>query len=372
MSVINQMLKDLEQRAPEPGVVPGVMPVNNKPSTLKVIVISMFVLLIINALGFYIWDLQTRAASSELKAKESVEEGLANQAEQQKPAQLIQATNSSKHISPQQTAVKPTSSAQAEVSQPTTKKLDAIEVETPQQVSESLVEIEKTIEPLHQETRNVFVKVKENVEQTSVQSTKPSKMSVSRRQLTVQELVKQKLTRAEKAVNTNKITTAEKLFEEVLILEPNNKQARRKLAALWFGRKSYQQAVNLLSQGIALHKQDSELRILKARIQLKQGQHKGAYHTLKALPELEQQDYQVMLANVALQIEAYESAIIAYQVLIKMQPYSGKWHLGLAIVYDKNSQFTLAEKEYALALSKHDLSNASAEFATQRMQALGE
>jgi MSHA biogenesis protein MshN len=41
-------------------------------------------------------------------------------------------------------------------------------------------------------------------------------------------------------------------------------------------------------------------------------------------------------------------------------------------VYDKNSQFTLAEKAYALALSQNDLSNASAEFATQRMQTLGE
>ena len=34
----------------------------------------------------------------------------------------------------------------------------------------------------------------------------------------------------------------------------------------------------------------------------------------------------------------------------------GKWHLGLAIIYDKNSQFPLAVNEYALALTKTNLS----------------
>jgi MSHA biogenesis protein MshN len=79
-----------------------------------------------------------------------------------------------------------------------------------------------------------------------------------------------------------------------------------------------------------------------------------------------------MLANVSQQIEQYESAIQAYKVLIDMQAYSGRWHLGLAIVYDKNSQFSLAVTEYALALTKSDLTIASADFAQQRMQALGE
>jgi MSHA biogenesis protein MshN len=197
-------------------------------------------------------------------------------------------------------------------------------------------------------------------------------MSVSRRQLTTKELVEQKQTRAEKFLNLNEITKAEQLFEELLINDPNHKQARKKLAALWFGRQSYQQALNLLSQGISLDSQDGELRLMKARIHLKQGQKEAAYNTLKPLTAFESEEYQVMLANIAQQIEQYPSAIGAYQVLIKMKPYSGRWHLGLAIVYDKNSQFELAVKEYGLALTKADLSASSAKFAEQRMQALGE
>jgi len=366
MSVINQMLKDLEQRTPEQGHAPNAVMASNKPSTVKIVAISLVVLLSLNALGFYIWDLQTRLSSSELKAQENKEQVLVRQAETKQPniGQVAVRQPETKQPNVEQVAVR-----QPETKQPNVEQVAVRQPETKQpNVEQVAVRQPETKQPI----------IKQPTVQPAIQPIKAektvttSKMTVSRRQLTTKELVTQKLVNAEKAINSNQITKAETLFEDVLIIEPSNKQARKKLAALWFGRKAYQQAVNLLSQGIALDKRDSELRMLKAQIQLQQGQHKGAYRTLKALPDLKQQDYQVMLANVAQQVNAYESAIKAYQTLINMQSYSGKWHLGLAIVYDKNSQFRLAEKEYALALSKSDLSTASAEFATQRMQALGE
>lgn len=379
MSVINQMLKDLEQRAPEQKNAHSVVPVHHKPSTVKIVLISLVVILSLNALGFYIWDLQSRVTSSELKAQEnkapaSVTPEIVSQ-ENSKPIALVVAGNLSKTAEktiPITQNLKPEQTAQIEQSSqleqtPSIEKVNTITMSP--NIAQQPTNL-PSIEPVAVKTL-AAVKASEQAEKAK-KDVKPSKMTVSRRQLTTAELVTQKLVKAEKSLNTNQITKAESLFEEVLILNPTHKQARKKLAALWYGRKSYQQAINLLSQGIAIDKQDSDFRMLKARIQLQQGQHKGAYRTLKALPALEQQDYQIMLANVAQQIEAYPTAITAYQLLIYMQPYSGKWHLGLAIVYDKNSQFTLAEKSYSMALSKHDLSSASAEFALQRMQALGE
>ena len=66
MSVINQMLKDLEQRAPETGQssIPAVGP--QKTSTLKIVFVSALILLSLNALGFYILNLQERVAVSEV------------------------------------------------------------------------------------------------------------------------------------------------------------------------------------------------------------------------------------------------------------------------------------------------------------------
>lgn len=58
MSVINQMLKDLEQRSPEQGganAAPIAVP--EKTSTVKVVAYTVLILLIVNAVGIYIWQL---------------------------------------------------------------------------------------------------------------------------------------------------------------------------------------------------------------------------------------------------------------------------------------------------------------------------
>jgi MSHA biogenesis protein MshN len=392
VSVINQMLKDLEQRTPEQGQAAIPLAVSHKPSTIKIVLISMAVLVSLNLLGLYIWNLQEQVTSSELKLKIQVQSPVTN-AGQNTSQQSVETL-----MPDQETLEREKSDRQPSIAvkiSPTDTKADsAIELSKQSTVKEKanlpkpiLDEIAETntrvqsepIKPKLASTKTVSpVAVSSVIVSSSiarpilVNTPSESKMSVSRRQLTSKELVAQKLVRAKKSIKINNITKAEQLFEEVLIVEPNHKQARKNLAALWFGRKSYQQATNLLSQGISLDRNDAELRKLKARIHLQQEQYNAAYNTLKPLSQLKQQEYQVMFANVSQQIEQYESAIQAYEILIGMQGYSGRWHLGLAIVYDKNSQFTLAVTEYALALTKSDLSVASAKFAQQRMQVLGE
>ena len=384
MSVINQMLKDLEQRAPESGKAGVVAVSHQKPSTLKIVLLTIIILLSVNALGLYIWNLQKQVENNNEKSKNAqllVSQKITTQSAQeqdvamsapQKKSVNLQKAKTEKTIEKQVT--KPAVKLSTEsLSQPSSKP----EVEsTPEQVAyqqnheQSVATV--TAQPQGDISEVVDEKIVSTLKTKTVKPETTTKMSVSRRQLTSKELVAQKIAKAEKALNLNQITKAEQLYEEVLIIEPENKQARKKLAALWFGRKSYQQALNLLSQGIAIDNQDGEMRLLKARIHLSQGQNEAVYNTLKSLPDFEHEEYQVMLANIAQQIEQYSSAISAYQVLIKMQPYSGRWHLGLAIIYDKTSQFPLASKEYAAALTKTDLSASSAKFATQRMQALGE
>ncbi len=355
MSVINQMLKDLDQRAPEQGQAPITVVAPQKASTLKVVLISAVVLLCLNALGFYIWNLQEQLTKSRTENVARILVGQSTESIQQK---VTKPNNVALTLVRQ-----PTESIQQKVTSP--KNVALTSVHQPTESSESIKQ--EITSP-----KNVARTIVRQPTESIPQEVSKSKMSVSRRQLTPKELIARKLEKAEKLINLNELTKAEQLFEEVLIINPEKKEARKKLAALWFGRKAYQQAVNLLSQGIAIDRQDSELRLLKARVLLKQGQRKAAYHTLKPLASLENEEYQVMLASIAQQTEQFPSAISAYQVLIKMQPYSGRWHLGLAITYDKNGQFLLAVNEYALALTKANLSASSAEFAEQRMQALGE
>jgi len=199
-----------------------------------------------------------------------------------------------------------------------------------------------------------------------------NKMSVSRRQLSADELADQKLALAEKALAAKQINKAEKLLEDVVIIRPSDSQTRKKLAALWFGRQAYQDAVNILSQGISLNGQDSSLREMKARILLKLGHFTAALNTLKPLANLADEQYQVMLANTAQQAQQNKVAVDAYKMLIVMQPDQGRWQLGLAILYDKNSQFKLASSAYKKALAKNDLSLSSEKFIKQRIEVIGQ
>jgi MSHA biogenesis protein MshN len=405
MSVINQMLKDLEERAPEQGRVSSLSAVPKKTSTLKIVLLITAVLLSLNALAFYIWNLQESQSQSAPKKEKSASltvipvnedqaqavtpqappevknKAIVNLARQPKEQLRLEPESElepeSKH-SALQIAQQSQGEIQTEITQEPMK--DKAFIPTPSvtdkldkkdQIHQTQVaKLTQVTQPTNTEPTNIEVLPQTNT--TAKVNSVRGQMSVSRRQLTSSELIAQKLARAEKSITNNNIVNAEQLFEEILIIDPRQKQARKKLAALWFGRQSYQQAVNLLSQGIAFDKLDSEMRLMKAQIQLKQGQQIAAYNTLKPLASLEQEEYQVMLANIAQQIEQYPSAIMAYQVLINMQPESGRWHLGLAIVYDKNSQFSLAVNAYALALTKADLLVSSVKFAKQRMQALGE
>ena len=379
------MLKDLDQRSPETGqaTVPSV--ITKKTSTFKIVTLCVIVLLSLNALGFYIWNLQERLEKSELSQLKSD----SPQVDESKLAiaPVVENAVAEKPSTQEEQNIGIAKQVISEPLQNLVNKAEKQGVQHTTEVKTNLIESESKSSPRKVKTEPQVIPKPSNgtinnsqrsVPKTEIDMPLPkiaknnSSMSISRRQLSSEELIEQKLARAEKLVNLNEIFKAEQFFEDILIIDPNHKQARKKLAALWFGRRAYQQAVNLLSQGIALDQQDSELRMLKARIYIKQGKHEDAYNTLKPLATVENEEYQVMLANIAQQIEQFPSAIMSYQVLIKMQPYSGRWHLGLAIVYDKTSQFALAINQYALALTKTDLSASSAKFAQQRMQALGE
>lgn len=411
MSVINQMLKDLDERSPElinqAAHRTSVAPTH---SAKKIVVITALTVLISCLVCFYVW--QIISENNALKA----EQVLSKIAHQNNIIKVSSANNAvaTSTIKPSPNNIE-TKSAQpdmeivkgdtkAEKNQDTTitnaviapiapseysavksnvvadNKLQPIAAKaivnnnvsrvTPAKKAESLAEQQSHPENPISHGHIDKLAISEKVVTSNKSS--GSKMSVSRRQLSADELAEQKLDLAEKALAAKQISKAEKLLEEVVIIKPADSQTRKKLAALWYGRKAYRNAVNLLSQGIALDKTDSTLRELKARIHLKQGQVTAALNTLKPLSQFKNEQYQVMLANVAQQAQQNEIAINAYKMLISMQPEIGRWHLGLAVLYDKNSQFSLASSAYKKALTKNDLSVSSESFIKQRIEVIGQ
>lgn len=399
MSVINQMLKDLEKRTPEPNANSTQSDkVVEAHSPRKIVVVTSICVLTICLIGFYIWQLISE--NNALKAQQLTKSVVGVVSEKNKAEvihnALVTSTQPSGNENKTLNAPIKLAVAKAEIVQhtamdnvqnivsnnaedassnkPEENTTQIISSEPVLNNSSSKITPAKKIEALADEHSHSEGNSSHSHTLTSTvkPKSKANKMSVSRRQLSADELAEQKLVLVEKALDAKQIEKAEKLLEDVVIIRPNDSQTRKKLAALWFGRQAYQDAANLLSQGISLNSKDNSLREMKARIHLKQGQYSAALNTLKPLADLKNEQYQVMLANTAQQANQNEVAVDAYKVLIAMKPDIGRWQLGLAVLYDKNSQFALASKAYKKALTKNDLSVSSENFIKQRIQVIGQ
>ncbi len=398
MSVINQMLKDLEQRSPESNADSAHSSNNMQVhSAKKTAIITGVLVLILCLISFYIWQLisENNALKAQQLTKNVVGVTSVNKPEAIDNSTITIKESSDNENKASKAAIK-FSAAKAESEQneakdnvhniisnkaknvssnkPTEKRTQIESLKPLLDSSNSKITPATKIEAFADEHSHSEGNSSHSHALTSTvePKAKVNKMSVSRRQLSADELAEQKLVLVEKALAAKQVEKAEKLLEDVVIIRPKDSQTRKKLAALWFGRQAYRDAVNLLSQGIALNSKDSSLREMKARIHLRQGQYSAALNTLKPLADLKDEQYQVMLANTAQQAKQNKVAVNAYKVLITMKPDIGRWQLGLAVLYDKNSQFALASEAYKKALTKNDLSVSSENFIKQRIQVIGQ
>lgn len=401
MSVINQMLKDLEERNSGPqNTQTGYVPVQNKASKKGYIWIVV-VLISINIIGWFVWQLydENQALKEDHASKESYQfENALNNADESKQGQSIAPKNLQSEISlldsgqdePLTTRAstvvvdkKNASPAESLAEKPLNKtenssgetKLVSKKVlkDSKAQDEQKMAEVAQTSERTNQAAtieQNRNKQTAGDVQKSH--AVKPSKMSVSRRQLTTGELVDKKLIQAEKAIATNDINRAETLYEDILLLAPEHKHTRKQLAALWFGRQAYQPALNLLSQGISLEPTDSEFRLMQARIYLKNESYSAALNVLKGYQDSPDREYQILLASVAQEVGDFSAAIRAYDVLLQLQPNNGRWWLGSAIAYDSKGDFASAKNAYQKAIGTNDLTKSSADFAVQRLVELGE
>jgi MSHA biogenesis protein MshN len=379
------MLKDLDQRQVEQqGSSHFTAPVSSASSNKKTVFISITVIILLNIVGIFVWQMYVE--NQTLKMNISSESNTPqNNATVQKLKQTI-ATNTS---SPEQALENnglinsandinkdniSNTLNQEELNQ---NKSDVAENITSNNILSDNAIRENVTETTVNSTNNIINKANNQQEliKPIVIDVKQSTLKISRKKLTPGELAKQKLLRAEQALANNNIAQAETLFEDVLLVIPDHKSARKQLAALWFGREAYSDALNLLSQGINLSPNDSEFRVMKARVYLQQNQIQQAFLTLNAMPRVNNVtsvEYQSLRATTAQQLNEFSFAAEAYQALVSIEPSASRWWLGLAVAHDSNSEFEQASNAYQTALNKSGLSGSAETFARQRIIELGE
>ncbi|WP_286270017.1 tetratricopeptide repeat protein [Thalassotalea hakodatensis] len=383
MSVINQMLKDLDQRQ-------GDESINNERQHIfatqrqpkKTWLLILLSLVLINVFTLIIW--WQYQENQQLKAQQNIT-STANIASEQLEHQVKSPAASIKESSLQRSI--DTERQNTVVKQSVNRVDENISSQVTEQQNENqqiALSIQKNVpsnnsnEQVHRQqptTTNNTVKQQENdTAQQHVSSKTDSKptLSIARKQLTPKELVDQKTNAAQQAIERSEIKQAEQLLEEILLIQPTHHSSRKQLAALWFGRQDYRAALNVLFQGISLAPQNPDFRIMQARIYIKQGMLSNAIASLLPLAKVDNVEFQSLLASLTQQVGDHKKSAAAYLRLTQLQPAQGKWWLGYAVALDSQGEFNLAKSAYRQTQQTNDISESTRQFIRQRLTEIGE
>ena len=180
-----------------------------------------------------------------------------------------------------------------------------------------------------------------------------------------------------KAYNFGMYGEAQKSFTLALSTHPENDEARKQLAALYFGQNNSLQALQVLSEGVMLSPQSLMWRELMAKILMQESRFEEVLNLMpdsldaKALAE-GRADYLIIKGTSAQTINKPAQAVSAFSAMTSLQPNNAKWWLALGVNYDALADERLAISSYSRALSIGGLSSASAKYASSRLTELQE
>jgi MSHA biogenesis protein MshN len=360
MSVVNKMLQDLEARQSQTDEVKAdYQPPPKKQSKLLVLIL---LILAISAIIFALTD-----TSQMFDNSANTEGNVPTNSQFSPPAPIKKMTVISKktQLVPQTTST-----------QPFKQEIELIDSETEvaltnsDLVNQEVQPKEHTIttnksEPLQQ------VEPKDSTDlnnQKTTEQTSSFSMSDSSAENKTNSL-KQRIA---ESLDNNNHDLATALLGELLVSEPNNIKARKKLASLLFAQGSYAQCKQLLIQGIELHPNQSDIRLMLARLYVVQKEPSKAMNILLGFtPNLgNQTEYLAYRAGLAQQLKQIKLAKSDYQSLTNIEPTNAKWWLGLAIAEDQLGDTNLAVQAYNKAHSLDQLDSSVSDFIQQRISAL--
>lgn len=170
---------------------------------------------------------------------------------------------------------------------------------------------------------------------------------------------------------------AQKNFVLALTANAENEQARKQLAALFYGQGNSMRALSVLSDGVLAAPTNLEWRELMAKILVGENRFEEVLNIMpdtfdtQALNE-RRSDYLILKGTSAQAVNQPRQAVSAFSAMTQLEPNNGKWWLALGINQDALEQAQQAAIAYERALSLGGISSASAQYATARLQALQE
>lgn len=195
-------------------------------------------------------------------------------------------------------------------------------------------------------------------------------LSIETVELDAGQLANVEYQKAKKALKSGDSRKAIGYLESALKYQPEWVKARQKLSALYYGRGDTRKAIAVLQQGLAIDGEQPDLRLTMAKLLVNESQQQAALNVLSRLPVERHSGYLAMRGALAQQLKNNELAMSSYKLLVKDEPYDGRWWMGLGIALERSEAAEEALDAYQQALLMGRISQQSQQFIQQRLAVL--
>jgi len=197
----------------------------------------------------------------------------------------------------------------------------------------------------------------------------PRHIEISERPLTVSQQAQRRYTEAVRVLRAGDTGTSVQQLEQVLALKPGYHPARLLVASLHINQQRKQQAEIVLAEGLTLDPGHAPFAKLHAQLLIEQAREQEAIQGLQsALPGAGQDaEYHALLAGLYRHGGDPVKAAGHYRTALQIAPGHGEWWMGLGLSLEQAGHGTEAHAAYGQAL-KRPLSAALQNYVWTRMQ----
>ncbi|WP_075111744.1 tetratricopeptide repeat protein [Noviherbaspirillum massiliense] len=192
------------------------------------------------------------------------------------------------------------------------------------------------------------------------------------KELTPQQRAENEYRKATVLIQQGRASEAIASLEQALQLDPLHSAARQALVAVLLQDNRADDALRKAREGLALDPAQPGLAMILSRLQLERGELKFAIETLqRTLPHAaERADYQAFLAALLQRDGRHKDAVEHYLKALRTEPQSGVWWMGLGISLQAENRTLEAQEAYNRAKATNNLSPELVQFVDAKLKQL--
>ncbi len=178
--------------------------------------------------------------------------------------------------------------------------------------------------------------------------------------------------RAAVLIDQGRIREAQDRLRDALDLDQRHETARQTLAALLLEERSYDAAETVLAAGLRSNPAQTNFALALSRLNLERGNMPAALAVLHnhAAYAVAHAEYRAFAAALYAKSGAHADAIPEYEAALRLAPRTGPWWIGLGLANEAEDRTEAAIDAYRKASATGSLSATLSEFVERKLQRL--